>query len=239
MEYTYATDVANARAAYDALLPAQKSLVTNLATLTAAEKGIVSDITELTTALADLTVNQIFITDNITFASDVIVNRAVMINGNYKSFILTGTAHRLLVQAPGFVLSNTTVTGSTEYNVVVQDTTSAVNNNAVFSNVTFSNSGKGGLLVLNSSATIENITTSGNNWGGIQLAQKSAGNPVGKPSVLKVVGTHTHIKPVLGVDTDGVAVWSHDDVNTVSSITGETSQYTPVVVDPTKTHYKK
>ena len=151
---------------------------------------------------------------------------------------MTGTAHRLLVHAPGFELSNATVKGSSEYNVVVQDTTAA-ENNAKFTNVTFADSLKGGLLVLNSSATINNVTTSGNDWGGIQLAKKAAGNPIAKASTLNVVGTHTHTKPVSGVDTTGVAVWSEDDVITVSSITGATSQYTAAAVSATKTHYAK
>lgn len=151
---------------------------------------------------------------------------------------MTGTANRLLVQAPGFELSNATVTGSSQFNVVVQDTT-ATTNNAKFTNIAFNNSSKGGLLVLNSSATIENVTTSGNNWGGIQLAKKGTGNPIDKASTLNVVGVHTHNKTGATVDTTGVAVWIEDDVNTVSSITGATSQYTELVINPTKTHYTK
>lgn len=182
MNASFATDVSSARTAFNALTPAQKGFVANLADLTEAEAGIVTDEASLTSAIANA--SKIFIANDITLTAPVVVNQTVSINGNGKTLTapqagFAGLSHNsaVVIQANDVEVTNLTVDANAatpgtwqtpaRFGMQVYDATGVK-----LTDVTLKN-GQAGLLVnaatADASVEANGVNTEGNGFGGMEV----------------------------------------------------------------------
>lgn len=228
MNGTFSADVTNARAAYNALTPAQKSLVTNLALLTEAEAGIVTDETSLTSAIDNVT--QIFIANDILLSAPFVVNTTVSINGNGKILKapqakFAGLSHNtaVVITANDVEVTNLTVDANAatpgtwqtpaRFGMQVYDAVEVK-----LTNVTLKN-GQAGLLVNaatgNASVEANGVNTADNGFGGMEVFAAA-----GHTATLNLVDNNHH-----GFNSITPAIWTEGNGTTTVDITNPIGLY--------------
>lgn len=179
-------------------------------TLIAVQKALAATVTvnsqaELVSALANSANDTINIGSSFSTTSEIVINRAVTINGG--GFTITPTFSFVSNAGDNSVIEIIN-TDDVTINSLIIDGTGGTDIHGVniynatgvgLHNLTSKNNDKSGIVVNSSTVTVTNVTTSGNGWHGINVDQRISG----VPAVLTVNGAsnQTDTKHIFVDDT--------------------------------------